>query len=1053
MHALVFTDLVDSTALVVRLGDADAARLWADHDARARALLAQHGGREIDRSDGFFLLFADVASAAAFTLGYHEACAALGVSARAGLHAGAVTLRANAPEDVARGAKPLEVEGLAKPLAARIMSVARGGQTLLSGAAAAGLQAMPAELRSHGWWRLKGLDEPVELFELNRAGAACEPPLDGAKAWRVVRIDGLWQPVRAVRHNLPPERDAFVGRAADLRALARRFEAGARLVTVLGAGGTGKTRLARRYGRAWLGDWPGGVYFCDLADARTPDGILYAVALALAVPLAQDDPAGQLAHAIAGRGRCLVILDNFEQIVAHAAATVGRWLDRAGEAGFVVTSRERLRLPGEAVHPLEPLEIATEAVPLFEARARALQPSWSPGAEERATVAEIARLLDGLPLAIELAATRITLLTPRQILARLGDRFAMLRGSSAAGSRQATLRATIDWSWQLLAAWEQAALAQAAVFEGSCSLSDCEAVIDLSTWPEAPPVIDVVQSLVEKSLLRCRHPDAAGADARYGLYASIRDYARQRLAEAPVEASEQAWRRHGEHYRRRGSDAAIDALSQAGAASLRQELLEDLDNIVGACRRALDRGDAGIAVDTFRAAWSVLRLQGPLGLAVDLGTRVEAVTQARPELQAAALLACSEAADEGGRRDAAQRCAERLLQLSEARGDPLRAGRALSQLGQIARAHGDLERARQHLDAALVHHREAADRIGEALTLQRLGAVVADCGRMDEARRHFDAALALAREHGDLRLQAGLLGSIGRTCYFTGQAEQALVAVTQALAVCRAAGDRRHEATLTINLGLLHLESGDFRGSRPWLEQALQAHRDMGHRWGEATALTNLGILATKLGEAARAEDDLEAALAIARELGDRPHEGELLGLIAGLLRDAGRHGEACTLYEQALAIQREVGNRRLEGSILGELGKARAADGRLQAALACLTEAVAIHHELGNPQEEGLHLGDLAATLAATGDLDGAEEACARGEHILRGLPHPFELARLLCQRGCLDAARGASAKAADALAEAIDLQARMGTGERSDLTRWIDRLRSELAAAISRA
>ena len=176
--------------------------------------------------------------------------------------------------------------------------------------------------------------------------------------------------MREVRHNLPRERDAFVGRSGDLAPSPRRFDAGARLLTVLGPGGTGKTRLARRYGWTWLGDWPGGVYFCDLSDARTLESVFFVVALALDVPLGKGDPAVQLGHAIATRGRCLVILDNFEQIVQHAEASVGRWLDRAADAAFLVTSRERLHLAGEEVLPLEPLSVDAEGVELFALRAR-----------------------------------------------------------------------------------------------------------------------------------------------------------------------------------------------------------------------------------------------------------------------------------------------------------------------------------------------------------------------------------------------------------------------------------------------------------------------------------------------------------------------------------------------------------------------------------------------------------------------------------------------------------------------------------------------------------
>ena len=331
----------------------------------------------------FFLLFDQAANAVRFALAYHEQLAGLALSARVGIHAGPVTLRENAPHDIAQGAKQIEVEGLAKPLAARIMALARGGQTLMSAAARVALGDAAnesAEIARHGHYRLKGIEEPVEIFELGvRDSSQFSPPTDVDKAYRVIRAGDFWRPVREVRHNLPAERDVFVGRIAELRALSARLDTGARLVTVLGPGGTGKTRFVLRFGRTWLGDWPGGVYFCDLSEARTRDGILFAVSSALGAPFGKDDPVVQLGHAIAGRGRSLVILDNFEQVVQDAPATLGLWLDRAPEAAFVVTSRERLQLPGEEIFPIEPLPLEMDAIELFATRARAQKPDFASG--------------------------------------------------------------------------------------------------------------------------------------------------------------------------------------------------------------------------------------------------------------------------------------------------------------------------------------------------------------------------------------------------------------------------------------------------------------------------------------------------------------------------------------------------------------------------------------------------------------------------------------------------------------------------------------------------
>src|SRR5450432_2684758 len=266
-RALLFTDLVESTRFVAALGDARAAAFWSSHDRGARDLLAAHGGREIDRSDGFFFVFDDVSQAAAFALAYLDMLEPLGVQARLGMHVGDVVERANRPDDVARGARPIEVDGLAKPLAARLMALARGGQALLSLAAAERLSAHQpldaalrlGEPRRHGHYRLKGIDAPVEIFELGRRGqASFAPPADADKAYRVVWSGELWRPVRDIHHNLPAERDAFIGRTAELSALARCLDDGARLVTLVGTGGTGKTRFVRRYAWNWLGDWPDG---------------------------------------------------------------------------------------------------------------------------------------------------------------------------------------------------------------------------------------------------------------------------------------------------------------------------------------------------------------------------------------------------------------------------------------------------------------------------------------------------------------------------------------------------------------------------------------------------------------------------------------------------------------------------------------------------------------------------------------------------------------------------------------------------------------------------
>jgi predicted ATPase/class 3 adenylate cyclase/predicted negative regulator of RcsB-dependent stress response len=950
VRALLLTDVVDSTRLSAALGDAAAAALWAAHDRVARDLLRAWRGREIDRTDGFLLLFDRAADAAGFAAAYHRALAGLEVPlhARAALHVGPVVLRENSAADVALGAKPLEVEGLAKPVVARILSLAEGGRTLLSGAATAALGGSLPEgqvLHRQGHYRVKGIDEPVEIAELAAPQAACVPPPDVEKAYRVVKVGDLWSPARRIRHNLPAERDAFIGREAELGRLAGRLDAGARLLTVLGPGGTGKTRLVRRYAHAWLGEWPGGVYFCDLSAARSLDGIHVAVALALGVPLGRGDAGTQLGHAIAARGRCLVILDNFEQVQPHAEATVGRWLDRAAEARFVVTSRERLHVAGEEIAALEPMDVASDALRLFEARASAQQPGFAIDAGNRAAVIEIVRLLDGLPLAVELAAARVRVLSPAQIVVRMQDRFRLLAGARGVAARQATLKAAIDWSWDLLAPWEQAALAQCSVFEGGFTLEAAEAVIALGAWPEAPPVLDVVNALVDKSLLRTWLPASTGrldiAEPFFGMYLSIHEYASQKLQASGAHAD--ALARHGRYFAGFGSDVAMDGLLTHGGLTRRQTLALELDNLVGACRRAIARREPECAAGTFLAAWAVLEAQGPFGVAADLGRQVVALEGLAPHARAQAMLATAAA---------------------------LRAS------GEIADADALLERA-----AASV--REAGDRPLEAMALRELAVASHRHGRTDVALRQFEDSRALYESLGPRSRLGALVANLANLQMEMGRMDEARASYRAALGLHREVGNRAAEGIALGNLGTLLYELGDIDEARAAYDEALRIHREAGSVVQEAITLYNLGILHSRQGELRHAADCYAAALRIYRETGNRRGEGVALGQIGELHQMLGEHDDARARFDEALRIHREVGNRRFEGGVLTSLGDLLLSEGKLGPSLEALDAGERLLRDVGDPLSVAKLLCVKGRARIAGGDAGAARALLAEAESI----------------------------------------------------------------------
>jgi predicted ATPase/class 3 adenylate cyclase len=872
-HALLLTDLVDSTALTERLGLHEAAALGARHDRIARDLLAQFGGREIDKTDGFLFLFEDATAAADYALAYHRALKSLELTARAGLHVGEVVLRENSVADVLRGAKPVEVEGLAKPLAARVMGVAQGGQTLATAAAVEALRlgrtAPTAEGRvdttltgriavSHGHWRLKGISEPLELFELAFAkDRTFAPPPDGAKAWRVVWSHEAWLPVRDIPRALPREWDTFVGRTSDLRALSEMLDGGAGLVTVIGIGGTGKTRLVTHFGWSTLGQFPGGTWFCDLSEARGVEGIVSAVATALDVPLGKEDPVAQLGHAIAGRGDCLMILDNFEQVARHAAETVLPWVNRAKDARFVVTSREVLGLPGEHALALAPLP-REDGVTLFHRRARQAKADFVPRPTDDEAISQLVTLLDGLPLAIELAAARVRMMPPATILQRMRERFRLLTSTGARHTRHATLRAALDWSWDLLSPDEQQALAQLSVFEGGLTLEAAEAVLSLGElWP-----MDAVQALVDKSLVR------RATEERFDLLVSVQEYGSEKLdgfggrAEAEV--------RHGEHFASFGSEEAVEGLYGHNGLQRRRSLAADLDNLTAACRRAIARGDGATAASTCRAAVEVLVLKGPFAAGLALARAVLEVPQLGP--------------------------GERMG--------------ALVQAGRTAMVSGQMNEARARYEEALGLARDRGDRRCESQCLGALGSLVRDQGRMDEARAWTGQALALARALGDRRGERMWLGDLGMLDHMQGNLDEARASYERALAIARERGDRRNEGFWLSNLGLLDKELGRTEEARAHLEQALALSREIGDRRGESGRLSNLGLLHAQLGQSDEARGHHEVALAIAREIGDRRNEGINLGNLGTRHLEDGRLDAAGPALREALAIHRDVGFR-----------------------------------------------------------------------------------------------------------------------------------------------
>jgi predicted ATPase len=521
---LVFTDIEGSTRLLQELGPERYRDALAEHRRVVRDACARHHGYEVDyEGDSFFYAFASARAAlAAVEAAMRELESGL-IRLRVGVHTGEP------------GLDPPKYVGLDVHLAARVMAAGHGGQVLLSRATHELVQIEAKDLGEH---RLKDIADPVWLYQLG---------------------SGEFPPLRSLNTtNLPSPSSSFHGRQPELDE-ADHLLAGCRLLTVSRSGGTGKTRFAIELASRQLPQFPNGVFWVPLAGLRDPGLVVGTIAQAVG---ARDG----LAEWVGGR-RMLLVLDNLEQVIA-AAPELSRLLSACPALSLLVTSRELLRVQGEVVFALPPL-VSEEAVALFCARA---------GRRPDAAVAQLCERLEGLPLAIELAATRASVFTPAQLLERLGQRLDLLRGGRDADPRQRTLRATIEWSYHLLEPTEARLLRELSVFAGGATLEAAEAA--------AGADLDTLQALVEKSLVR-------HTDGRFSMLETIREFALERL-----EAQGEARDAYGAYFgwMRRFGEQAGGELERFGQDVWLARVHEEHANVQEVVTLALDAEDAELAL-------------------------------------------------------------------------------------------------------------------------------------------------------------------------------------------------------------------------------------------------------------------------------------------------------------------------------------------------------------------------------------------------------------------------------------------------------------------------
>jgi predicted ATPase/class 3 adenylate cyclase len=790
---MVFTDIEGSTKLLEELGTAGYREALAEHRRIVRDACASYEGYEVDyEGDAFFYAFPSAGDAVAAVT---EAMAGLAegpIRIRVGIHTGDPEL------------DPPKYVGIDVHTAARIMASGHGGQVVVSPTTAALIDAPLHELGEH---RLKDIAEPIPLYQLG---------------------DGDFPPLKTISNtNLPRPASYFVGRERELEEVLARIEEGARLLTLTGPGGSGKTRLALEAASALVPEYKAGVFWIGLTALRDPALVSETIGQTLG---AKDG----LADHIAER-EMLLLLDNLEQVI-DAAPELSALVQACSNLTLLVTSRELLRVQGEVEYAVPPLS-EPEAVELFCRRSEL---------EADETIAELCHRLDDLPLAVELAAARTKALSPAQIIERLSQRLDLLRGGRDAEARQQTLRATIAWSYELLTPEEQRLFARLSVFAGGCTLEAAEEVADAD--------LGRLQSLVEKSLLRF-------SDERYWMLETIREYAGDNL-EKSGEANQQR-PRHAAHYACLAA-ALAQPLRQYSAEAL-ATVTDEIDNMRAALAFALNRDDVAMASDLISGLWfywltsgrgveasawaqryvalprqlvepldrfdgdggaaEIFRFTGEFARARELTQELVATGRANPkaivhglviERPLAATLSDLAYMDlEVGDFDEARSHAEEALAIRRDLGLPHGIAHALLAVAAVEYNTRDFARASElYAEAGSIY--EAAGSHGDAVYASF---ELAECelllGRLDEAERTLHRALIAVQEITDQTHEITGLRVAGMLAAAKGYAERAVLLLGAADARLRETGLALF-GTLEAELQRSHLEHAkrDLSGAR-----------------------------------------------------------------------------------------------------------------------------------------------------------------------------------------------------------------------------------------------
>ncbi|MBL0106310.1 MAG: tetratricopeptide repeat protein [Ignavibacteria bacterium] len=787
----------------------------------------------------------------------------------------------------------------------RIMSTAHGGQIIISVDAFESFvndNLTEFSFRDLGERRLKDMIQPLRLFQINSEGLTSDfPPL---------------KTLDARPNNLPVQLTSFIGREkeiADVKSLLNKT----RLLTLLGPGGTGKTRLSLQTGADLIDDFANGVWITELASLLDPFLLPNVIAETLGI---SEQPGKSMENVLIeylSDKEILLIIDNCEHLIDACAALAEKLLQYSPKLKIIATSRESLRCDGEITHKVLSLDhpdlmkkvtpiqlVQYEAVRLFIERALAVNPNFRVTNDNAPALAQICYQLDGIPLAIELAAVRIKVLPLEKICEKLEDRFKLLTGGKrTALPRQQTLKALIDWSFDLLSENEKNLWKRLSVFSGGWTFDAAEEICRDDKIDNE--VIDILSSLTEKSIINYNEENE-----RFGMLQTIRQYGEDKIRET------NEYNKFSDKHLKFYLELTV-SLNKKIRGIKTESFLKSLENEIGNVERSLK--------------WSIENQD------IENGLRLTAAMAMFWQIR-------------GYTSEAIYWIEAVLHNNTESKNSSY--SNVICHLGNFARLKGEVDKARKLIEESLQIRKEIGDKAGISNSLIRLGVLEYDQGRYEQSADLYEQGLIILRELGDKSGIAVILNNLGNVYSNQGDYSRAYDLYEESLSTRRESGDKLGIAICLNNLGIINYEQGEYKKATEILQESLQLRQQMGSKDGTAITLLNLGNVAYNQGEYGNATKLFNESLNISLEIGNKGCISDSLYNLGKVFLEQKDFEQASKLFLESLEISREIKAKSQIASSLYGLGRIAFGKNEYEEAVKYYLESIALYNEAGNKKD-----------------------------------------------------------------------------------------------------